>query len=254
MIDRSVPDVVISPCPRNLVRARQRAVTPVGIEAPAMHRLLVIATLLATTRRRMFEPVANSLGIRRSFGMDRIRALTRQPYAPEVYAFKGALALLALATTVVLLAAPPAQAESRGSTVQTLRLSWEVHSAAAPLAPSAIAPRSRIDRLTVLERRSAIGPIPRQRRAEVSSGQVVVTAIDAAGMEKARSVLPDPRIIRAEIPDASGALQGIVLLRPNADFLVTVPGSQDIRELRIYEPRWNGRGFNLLLVATVRVE
>jgi hypothetical protein len=117
-----------------------------------------------------------------------------------------------------------------------------------------VRPADRIDNLVILERRRGVVFAPLQRRPQVSAGLIVVSAVDGDGIERGRTILPDPRIIRAEFPDETGRLQGIVLLRPNVEFLVTLPEDPEIRELHILEPRWNGHEFVLEFISAVDVE
>ena len=105
----------------------------------------------------------------------------------------------------------------------------------------------------VIERRRASGALPRQRAIELSADQLLIVAVDRLGRDRQRMLLPDPRLLRAEWPDATGELQGVVLHRANADFFVTVPDDPAITELRVYHPRWTGKTFDLDLLGTVQL-
>ena len=161
---------------------------------------------------------------------------------------------VAFVVASILLTGLASHSQANDESAQEFRVAWEVHSAASPVAPDQQARMDRVDRLVVLERKRGVVYAPRQTRPEVGAGQIVVTVEDAAGNEKGRSIVPDPRILRAEIPDETGQLQGVELVRPNAEFLVTLPDDPSIRVLRIYEPRWNGSEFQLDLVGTMELD
>ena len=104
-----------------------------------------------------------------------------------------------------------------------------------------------------VERRQASGAMPRQRAIELSANQLLIIAVDRLGRDRQRMLLPDPRLLRAEWPDPTGELQGVVLHRANAEFFVPVPDDPAITELRVYHPRWTGHAFDLDLLGTVRL-
>jgi hypothetical protein len=105
----------------------------------------------------------------------------------------------------------------------------------------------------VVERRRASGAMPRQRAIELSSDQLLIIAVDRLGHDRQRRLLPDPRLLRAEWPDPTGQLQGVVLHRANAEFFLPVPDDPAITELHMYHPRWTGSAFALDLLGTVRL-
>ena len=154
----------------------------------------------------------------------------------------------------VLLAGLASHAQPTAENAQEIRVSWQIDTAPAPGAPDRMGRAARVDRLVVVERWRNVVYAPRQRRPEIAEGQIVVTVVDAAGNEKGRTIVPDPRILRAEFPDETGQLQGNHRVRPNAEFLVTLPDDPSIRELRIHEPRWNGSEFELDLLVAVELD
>jgi hypothetical protein len=162
--------------------------------------------------------------------------------------------LVAAVALSVLLAGLASLAQPTSETAQELRVSWEVDTAPSPGALGPTGRAARGDRLVVLERWRNVVYAPRQRRPEIAAGQIVVTVVDAAGNERGRTIIPDPRILRAEFPDETGALQGVQQVRPNAEFLVTLPDHPSVRELRIHEPRWNGSEFELDLLGAVALD
>jgi hypothetical protein len=105
----------------------------------------------------------------------------------------------------------------------------------------------------IVERRRASGALPRQRAIELSADQLLIIAVDRLGRDQQRMLVPDPRLLRAEWPDPTGELQGVVLHRANADFFVPVPDDPAITELRVYHPRWTGKTFDLDLLGTAQL-
>jgi len=166
----------------------------------------------------------------------------------------GSSSAVSALVLAILLFAPALVSRAQEQGRQEILVGWEVHAALPAPELDALQSSARIDRLRVVERARGIVYAARQRRPEVGEGQIVVTAVDAAGVEKGRSIVADPRILRAEIPDESGLLRGVELVRPSAEFLVTLPDDPSIRELRIHEPRWNGDAYELDLVATLPID
>jgi hypothetical protein len=138
-------------------------------------------------------------------------------------------------------------------TFQEVRVRWEAY----PTMPSeSILEPQRYHAASIfalVERRHASGAMPRQRAIELSADQLLIIAVDRLGRDRQRLLLPDPRLLRAEWPDPTGELQGVVLHRAHADFFVPVPDDPAITELRVYHPRWTGQAFDLDLVGTVQL-
>ncbi len=110
--------------------------------------------------------------------------------------------------------------------------------------------------LTLVERRTheQEAKLPRLRAVELSTNQVFVAAIDNRGLLRWWTLIADPRIVRAERPDANGLLSGEVLYDPQAEILLTLPADAEIAEVRLYKPRWDGARFALQSVGVVAVE
>lgn len=135
-------------------------------------------------------------------------------------------------------------------TVQEVRVQWEAYiGAPAPQVVPGTAQPSNL--FTLLERRRVPGSLPRQRNPELSSDQIVVVAVDAQGQEIGRSLILDPRVLRAERPRPTGELSGEVLHHANTELLIALPDDPAIRELRLYHPRWTGTVFDLDWLGTV---
>ncbi len=79
------------------------------------------------------------------------------------------------------------------------------------------------------------GPAPRSRGGEVSSQQVLVVGRDAAGVERWRSAVADPRVRRLETADADGHLSGTTVRRADATLEVSVPAKLGVVEVAVYE-------------------
>jgi hypothetical protein len=117
-------------------------------------------------------------------------------------------------------------------------------------APSALRDPVAPDDVRILERRRGGGPLPRERDPQLSAEHLVVISSDAAGRELDWRIVPDPRLIRAEVPDEQGRLSGRLLQRSQADLLVDVPDLPQIARLRVYAAEWDGSAFVLHLLLT----
>jgi hypothetical protein len=107
--------------------------------------------------------------------------------------------------------------------------------------------------VTVLNRRRGIGPLPQERDPQLSDDRLVVISTDATGRELDWRIVMDPRLVRAEVPDAQGRLSGRRFQRTEVNLLVDVPNNPDIVRLRIYAPQLTNDGYVLNLLATVDV-
>jgi hypothetical protein len=134
--------------------------------------------------------------------------------------------------------------------VQEVRVRWDAYAGTlGPLvAPGAAPPANSF---TVLERKRGSGSMPRQRNPEPSSNQIVVLAMSAAGKVIDGHLIPDPRILRAEGPNASGDLTGQVVHRTSTELLIAVPDDPAIVELQLYHPHWTGTTFVFDLIGTI---
>jgi hypothetical protein len=140
-------------------------------------------------------------------------------------------------------------AHGTGGESQRVQIQWFVENRAET---TAAAPPLREAR--VLERRRGLGALPFERDPQLSTDHLVVVSIDKVGRELDWRTVSDPRLIRAEVPDATGQLHGQTLTRRQADLLVDIPDDPDITGLRVYEVQWAGGEFILKLVATASLE
>ena len=132
-------------------------------------------------------------------------------------------------------------------TVQQLRIQWTTTSVSTAFP----APGQRANPLRLLDRRPVPGSRPRQRNPQLSADQLVVQAFDARGALVDTQLIADPRLVRAETPGPSGELSGQVLQRADPDFLITLPNSATLVELRLFQPRWTGTEFVLDLIGSI---
>lgn len=99
--------------------------------------------------------------------------------------------------------------------------------------------------LTILEQTSREGTLPRQRSLELSEEQVLVVGVGADNRMRWWTLIPDPRLMRAEFPGPDGELSGRTVMLTEADFSVAHPADSSITELRFYHPRLTAKGFVL---------
>src|SRR5687768_5055206 len=81
-----------------------------------------------------------------------------------------------------------------------ITVSWSLlfSPAGDPAAPGAV------NQFAVAGRRSVPDGPPLERNPQVSEDRLVVVALDAAGREVGWQLVPDPSIVRAEVPGPSG--------------------------------------------------
>ncbi|MGA9773284.1 MAG: hypothetical protein WBV94_29915 [Blastocatellia bacterium] len=134
----------------------------------------------------------------------------------------------------------PAEVQS----FQEMRIRWDVADAISQdMVLSEQEPVNRV--LTAIERKKRAQVLSRQRSLELSTNQLLVVAVNEKLQLRWWSLIPDPRIMRAETPDAGGTLSGQVLYRSKADFVIAFPDDETITELRIFHPHWTGSEFIL---------
>jgi hypothetical protein len=106
--------------------------------------------------------------------------------------------------------------------------------------------------LTLTDSTTRPGSALNPRTLELSTTHILAIAIDDAQQLVWWNQFPDPRIVRAEVPDANGRQHlGRTLYLSETDFTVAYPNSPAIRELRFYQPLWTSKGFELQLIGSV---
>ena len=139
--------------------------------------------------------------------------------------------------------------------VQTRQVSVSLEPALpGPARPFPSLSRPGAQALAVLKQEVVPGPPPVQRNPELSEDQLVVIALDPRGVEIARVLVLDPRIIRAESVDEDGRFTAsAVYYLSSAEFGVCFPDRPDLAAIRVCEPVWTGQGFWLKTIAQGRL-
>jgi|GEM_PF-4923817 len=152
----------------------------------------------------------------------------------------------------LVLSAGPAEAGDTGmSRVIELHLSSTSPSTARNNLSSAPPPDNTV---TVLSQKRAKGTPPTERNPELSRQHLVVVGLNAQGQEISRTVMLDPRILRAETTDPSGKLTNPELLyRNDVTFSVAVPDDPGVIGVKVYQPRWTGTEYALDLIGEVKL-
>ena len=141
------------------------------------------------------------------------------------------------------------------ATSQEIRLRWNTHISPAGTQTAQAAPqRTSGEFLTVTQIKLKAEPVARQRAPRISSEKIMIFTLDPHGVLLQWLLIPDPRILRAEIPDAQGRLSGQVLQHQNPEFLVQLPYDPRTTELRFYHPHWTGQAYILKFLATVSTQ
>ena len=139
---------------------------------------------------------------------------------------------------------PELTALPRSTRAQELHLVWQRQSASA--SPASVAPQ-------LLARVRNSGSFPRLRSLELSEDKLFVAALDASGVLRGWSLIPDPRFVRSEGPGPDGVLTGEIVPVARAEFLVLIPDDGTVAEVRLLQPHRSEGTFTLELVATFPV-
>jgi hypothetical protein len=141
---------------------------------------------------------------------------------------------------------PERPVPAAGTRAQELRFVWD------PAPRPDVVPASAAG-LRVASRVRDAGAFPRLRSLELADDQVLLAAVDATGGLRGWSVIPDPRIVRIEVPGPDGVLTGQTLILPRAEFLAPIPDDPLVTEVRVFQTRRSGDGYQLEPVATLVV-
>jgi hypothetical protein len=134
---------------------------------------------------------------------------------------------------------------------QDIRVRWQGDASALPTGSPTERQPSSPNSLSVLSRQTGSESLPRHRAPMLSSDQVLVLAVDTQKQLKGWTLIPDPRVLRAEFPDSGGQLRGQIIYRSSAEFVVALPDDPAIAELHFYHPRWTGKAFILDLIEAI---
>ena len=107
--------------------------------------------------------------------------------------------------------------------------------------------------ITILNQRRVPGSPARERNPELSQNHLYVVALRKDGSEIAQVIVLDPRIIRAEIADPTGALTSQTFIREVAAFPLVLPDDSAFAALEIYKPQWTGTDWLLVRIGTADV-
>ena len=105
-----------------------------------------------------------------------------------------------------------------------------------------------ISRVEQTKHRSA-----RLRHIEYSEDQLVIVGLAADLSERTRTVMADPRLVRAESSFSDEPLPSTRLYRPVVDFSVTID-DESVAIIRILKPVWNGTEWLFDLVAETPIQ
>lgn len=99
--------------------------------------------------------------------------------------------------------------------------------------------------VSIVEDKKLPGTLPRQRSLELAPTLMFIAAVDATNKLRWWSIMPDPRVVRAETQTATGELRSQDYLVSNVTLAVAIPDDPEIATLRFYHPVWNGTDFDL---------
>ncbi len=102
--------------------------------------------------------------------------------------------------------------------------------------------------VTVLDVAPTAASAPRQRRIDYSEDKIVIVGIAADGVERTRTVMVDPRLIRAEAILGEDDLTTDRFYRHSVDFPLIVD-DPDVVSVRILKPRWTGKEWDFDIIA-----
>lgn len=157
-----------------------------------------------------------------------------------------------LSLLVLLLTGPAKAGDTEMSRVIELHLSSTSPSSVAKNHLSPAPPPDNA--VTVLSQKRVQGAPPTERNPELSRQHLVVVGLNAQGQEISRTVMLDPRILRAETVDLSGKLTNPELLyRSDVTFSIAVPDDPGVIGVKVYQPRWTGTEYALDLIGEVKL-
>ena len=111
--------------------------------------------------------------------------------------------------------------------------------------------QTQAPRVAIVEDKKRSGTLPRHRSLELSPTHIFIAAVDATDKLRWWSIMPDPRLVRAETQTPTGELRGENYYVSNVTLVVAFPDDPEIANLRFYHPVWNGTGFDLKQLAVV---
>lgn len=138
---------------------------------------------------------------------------------------------------------PETDAPAQPQTYRELKIRWaDPTKSIGALSPEA---QTQIPGVSIVEDKKRSGTLPRQRSLELAPTLMFVAAVDATNKLRWWSIMPDPRVVRAETQTATGELRGQDYYVSNVTLVVAFPDDPEIATLRFYHPVWNGTDFDL---------
>lgn len=139
------------------------------------------------------------------------------------------------------------QAAAINNRVRELRIRWT----AAPTPSSTGGESTAVPSLAVVGERTIAGSIRRQRDPQLTTNDLVIVQRRADGRAVDWTIIPNPRVVRAEVPGADGRLTGRTVLRDDVELMVIVTPATAAVSVSIYQPRWTGTEHLLDLIGEV---
>jgi hypothetical protein len=136
---------------------------------------------------------------------------------------------------------------------QEMEIRWKAQDNSPASNPNGAEQQQPAQTLTVVARSSRNGSLQRQRSLELSEEQILVVATGAEGQLRWWTLVPDPRLRRAEFAGPNGELSGQTVVLGETDFTVSYPADLSITELRFYHPHWTGAKFTLESIGSTAV-
>lgn len=130
-------------------------------------------------------------------------------------------------------------------------LELRVHWTARPITGQAAGAVKPADSLVLTAQNLSSGFLRRERRPQLSADMLVLVVRAADGRELDWRTTPNPRILRAEIPQPDGRLTGQFFELPDVDLFIAIPRLLDASTVRVYQPRWTGTDYALDIVGDV---
>ena len=204
-------------------------------------------SLLLTLLPKLFVPAALILSL--AFAVSGLKAQVRQSTSLEEKRQTERINEQRLASLMSAagIQVDPTSRAATGQNYQAMRLQLTTNVTTAGASDSLA--QTFLTAVNSSERRA--GQLPRHRSIELSSQHLVVLTIDNATRLRWWSLIPDPRLVRAESPDANNRLSGRVIYQPNIEAVVAIPEDSAATELRFYHPQWTDDRFVLTLVSSV---
>jgi hypothetical protein len=162
------------------------------------------------------------------------------------------IAAAALAAALLGCGGIPVFGQSGSGPLREIQIHLSI-GAAAPGTVGILSFRPDFFRAEARQQRTLRGKLPRQRLPELSEDFLVIVSVNGRGEEIFRTVLLDPRLLRAETADDAGRLTSTSLYRDNVDFWITVPDDQGLDKLLFFHPRWTGETFLLVPAGEARL-